>query len=251
MTEELIVVWQDAAENSRRWYPIGRLRGTSDGYEFVYTRGIEQAQRSAGFVGLHSFPDASRTYKSAELFPVFSNRLLSTSRPDYATFLSWLKVSPEEARPMFVLSRSGGKKTTDTIQVFPCPERTASGQLVMHFFAHGVRHIAGANERIDQLRPGDRLKLEADPANPVDSLALKVMDEDVQVGYCPRFLCGDLHKLITLVGDAVTTEVEQVNPPSIPIQYRLLCRLEAPWVEGFEPFAGDDYEPIASLDVAV
>lgn len=48
-------------------------------YVFGYTRGAERAEREAGLRPLESFPDFHRRYESAELFPLFRNRILSNA----------------------------------------------------------------------------------------------------------------------------------------------------------------------------
>jgi hypothetical protein len=65
----LFLAWQDTS--GRRWYTIGRLTRNNATYEFVYTKGVLEAQREAGFQTLPSFPNLYKVYRSEELFPVF------------------------------------------------------------------------------------------------------------------------------------------------------------------------------------
>ena len=62
---------------------IGRLEFANGTYRFVYTRGAKTAKGFTPFSGMENLDDI---YKSAELFPIFANRLLSKSRPEYEAF---------------------------------------------------------------------------------------------------------------------------------------------------------------------
>jgi len=117
----LFLAWQDP--KSRRWYPVGRLASSNQLYSFQYTKGAEQAA-AAGFQPLASFPELRTIYVSEHLFPLFTNRILPHSRPEYGDYLKWLSVPPSERDPVVILSRSGGQRVTDTLEVFPCPEET-------------------------------------------------------------------------------------------------------------------------------
>src|SRR5947209_4726112 len=122
----LFLAWQDP--ESRRWYPVGRLETLNGLYSFTYTKGAELARSDAQFKPLMSFPELHTIYVSERLFPLFANRLLSPTRPEYSDYLQWLSI-PENARdPVAILYRSGGRRVTDTLEVFPGPERNARGE---------------------------------------------------------------------------------------------------------------------------
>jgi hypothetical protein len=249
MKSMLFLAWQDPSR--RRWYPIGRLTSNGKRYLFVYTRGAREAQNDAGFEPLSMFPDLDRLYTSAQLFPLFTNRLVPRSRPEYADYLKWLNVPESEDDPVLILARSGGQRLTDTLEVFPCPERTACGEYVIRFLVHGIRHMpADAIARVAKLESGERLLMVKDIQNPVDAMALglrtaETYERDVHlIGYCPRYLRSDFGRLIDSNEGEIKVTVERVNPPPAPIQFRLLCRLEGRWPRGFEPFSSSDYTPL-------
>src|SRR3954463_2868057 len=97
------VAWQDP--KSRDWYPVGRL--THNGkYRFVYTEG---AAVSPDFLPFGRMTDLNVAYESDNLFPLFANRLLPKSRPEYSDYLRWLDVDEDDPlSPLAILSRSGG-----------------------------------------------------------------------------------------------------------------------------------------------
>ncbi|MEH2456180.1 hypothetical protein [Nostoc sp.] len=121
----LFLAWQDP--KIRAWFPIGRLTYDGTKYYFVYTHGATEAQVKYGFQLLLSFPDLNKVYTSVELFPLFYNRLMQRSRPDYKNYIQSLNIPEGEDYPVTILSRSGGRKVTDNFEVFPCPEPDENG----------------------------------------------------------------------------------------------------------------------------
>lgn len=242
----LFLAWQDP--NTRAWFPIGRLTYDGKEYEFIYTRGIEKAQAECGFQGLYSFPELNKVYTSNELFPLFSNRVMRRSRPDYKNYIEWLNIPQNEDEPATILSRSGGQKATDSLEVFPCPTPDENGFYHVHFFAHGLRHLPScAIERILKFENGELLYLAHEFQNPWDSNALSLCTQDHHhVGYCPRYITSDLFQLIEKHPKLVKVQVERVNPAPTPLQLRLLCHLTAEWHDTFSPFSTDEYQPLVT-----
>jgi hypothetical protein len=228
------------------WRPVGRLEHDGDAYRFVYTRGA----RKPGFrpfEGMHNF-DA--IYESTDLFPVFANRLLSRSRPEFEHYLRWGGFSVESPPdPIVILGVTEGRRQTDAIEVFPCPQPDIDGRYVNRFFLHGIRWMpSAAVARIAALAPQECLFLMPDPQNDFDRNAVAVRTETDRtlVGYIPRYLANDARDLLASEErDSVELRVERVNPDA-PLQHRVLCRLTASWPHGFRPCGGEDFEPIPS-----
>jgi hypothetical protein len=248
--QTLFLAWQDP--NSRFWFPIGRLTFDGTEYKFVYTQGVKEAQQKCYFEPLSSFPHLNQVYTSTQLFPVFSNRLLPRSRPDYASFLLWLNIPEHEDSPLAILARSGGQRETDSLTVFPCPEPDEEGRYQLHFFAHALRHLPKcAVERINHFEAGEKLWLAHEFQNPYDSQALTLNTEDhFIVGYCPRYLRSEVFELLRRDPNSVDLRVERVNLPPTPLQFRLLCNITAQCKDDFRPFSGEEYQPLIKEDVA-
>lgn len=223
----LFLAWQDPI--SRSWFPVGRLTFDGVNYQFIYTCGVQEAQKKCGFQPLQSFPYLDKAYTSTELFPVFSNRLLSRSRPDYVDFVQWLNIPQRKDDPIAMLARSGGRQATDTLAVLPCPEPDENGLYHIHFFSHGLSHLPTcAIERINHFRSGELLLLAHEFQNRHDPSALTLHTEDHYiVGYCPRYLLGDAFEILRRNPDLVHVHVERVNQPPTPLQFRLLCNMTA------------------------
>lgn len=241
--KKVFLAWQDP--QTRRWLPVGQLSRDRDDFRFVYTKGAESSER---FVPFGRMTDLHAVYVAKELFPLFSNRLLTKSRPEYRDFLTWLGLDSDPDDALELLSRSGGKRATDELQVFPCPEPTAENTYVVEFFSHGIRHLPEETRaRINKLLPRERLYLMRDIQNPSDDMALMMRTKDPvhNVGYCPRFYSAEFSRLIDLAGrDNVALTVSGINP-SAPLQFRLRCRLSAPWPPGFSACAQETFAPLA------
>lgn len=239
----LFLAWQDPI--SRYWFSIGRL--TSDGrlYQFVYTQGVKEAEAKCAFKPLSSFPCLDEVYTSTQLFPVFANRLMSRSRPDYSSFMEWLNIPNDEHDPMTILARSGGERETDTLAVFPCLEVNAQGQYHLYFFSHGLRHLPNcAIERINQFEPTEKLGLAHQLQSNDESDALILTTEDHYiVGYCPRYLLAELFELIRQKLN-LEVQVERVNKAPTPLQFRLLCKMTVQANPDYHPFSSRHYQPL-------
>jgi len=249
MKRILFLAWQDPV--GRTWYPIGRL--TSDGgrYSFTYLGGARSALDTGRFEAIRPFPDLHTIYEADELFPLFANRVLPRTRPEYKSVLEWLSVSDTEDDPVAILARSGGQRATDTFEVFPCPEQTEEGHYNLHFLLHGLSHMPPeAVARAEHLKVGESLLVMKDFQNPHDELALALRTSDnfvgdkYLVGYFPRYLRSDILKLMGYPDNLPAVTVERVNPPPAPVQFRVLCRLEMAWPHGFQPFSGPEFQPV-------
>ena len=226
--------------------PVGVLTRRSEGdcavYRFVYLKAAEQFD---GFQGLPGLPDLHTTYESEQLFPVFRNRVMPRRRPDYEDYVHGLNLDVE-TDPFEVLIRSEGRKATDRVEVFAHPERTSDNELTMLFFLRGVRHLSGALEAVAGVQPGDVLELVDEPTNPVNQRAMLISTRTgKQIGWVPDCLVDTVHELREQ-GTRVQVVAEHVNPEGAPLHMRVLCRLRAPWPEGYEPLTGPDYQPVAA-----
>ncbi len=247
--EQLFVVWQNP--KSYTYFPVGHLKLVSDGdeqyYEFLYIKGVSKAIKH-NFEPFLAFPKVKDIYRSKELFPFFKNRILTRSRSDYNEFVSNLGLPPENSSLIEILARSGGRRATDSIELFSAPKSNSTSDekcLVNYFFlAHGLHHMRDcAQELVETLTSKDKLFVMHDLQNPVDKDALILRTEDYCcVGFMPRYLLGDFWELLK-TGDTINVFIEKLNPPPAPTQQRILCRLEANVKGDFQPCSSDIYKP--------
>lgn len=251
----LFVAWQQPV--SRRYYPVARLLcGTGehrDLFEFCYIHGAELAMAD-GFRPLLAFPHLDRVYRARELFPFFTNRLMSRKRPDFPDYVRRLGLEID-SDPMAILAR-GGTRATDTIELFPLPHfDPASGRCFTHFWMHGYRHLMPEQQaRVLRLVPDEPLIARAEPDNQFDPNAVQLISTDgIVVGYVPRYLASDATHLMRMAdtADQFRVFVELVNQDPAPMQQRLLCRLESVGSARFIPCAVDVFRPIPADAVRV
>ncbi|MCL2700995.1 MAG: HIRAN domain-containing protein [Phycisphaerae bacterium] len=250
--QSIFVACRGGSDSQGQWSPVGRLDRVPDGYRFVYTRG---ARTLPGFSPFPGMDNLDTEYLSDNLFPLFANRLLAKSRPEYEAFLTWGGFDPNDPPdPIALLGVTGGRRATDTLELFICPQPDANGCFISKFFLHGVRWTPPeAIERLNALKSGDPLSLTVDTQNAYDPNAVKVQTcEGVRIGYVPRYLARDVKFLISNCSPRfVRLAVDRVNKDA-PTQQRLLCRMNACWPPEYRPCAGEEFEPLcASANVSL
>jgi len=241
----LFVAWR-TLDPKGGWGPVARLDHNGEVYRFSYTRG---ARTLPGFRPFPQLDQLDQIYESGDLFPLFANRLLSKSRPEYESFLRWGGFDPSNPpEPIAILGVTEGLRQTDSIEVFPCPQPDADGCYLNRFFLHGVRWMPpAAIERIGRLAMGEQLLVMADLCNAFDrnAVAVRTDRERTLIGYVPRYLARDVwHLLGQCEPDYISLVVERLNADA-PLQQRVRCRMSACWPKGFQPCSGEEFQPIA------
>ncbi|MDO5286939.1 MAG: hypothetical protein Q4G45_09005 [Actinomycetia bacterium] len=200
---DLLVVWQHPA--TKRFVVIGRLARDGEGFTFAYTRAAAQVERLRPLPGL---PFGQR-YHGATMPPVFLQRVMSSAKPDFVRYVSGLGLSPTDVTPWEQIVHSGGQRNGDTLQFIPLPY-VEQGRAKARFLVNGIQHVPGAHrlcdgreivitpERhsdvLDQLRAGDRLRIEAELNEQDDHACLLTKDEE-PVGWVPRILSRGMREL--------------------------------------------------------
>ena len=242
----LFVAWR--APESRRIHPVGRLMhrgGATQAYEFAYIQGAHAAGRD-GFEPFIPFPDLTQVYRSRELLPFFTNRVLSPSRPDYVRHVESLALDADTAEPMTLLALSGGRRATDLVEMFPDWIRDMhSKSIKTRFLVRGVQYIEGSETRIQSLQAGDPLHCVADVENPANPKALKLSTDDGSViGFLPDYLASDVTEMVQR-GGTLEVRVLRVNPPPSPRHHRVLCSLAVPDPRGVGGLRDETFRPIS------
>jgi len=242
----LLVASRSADPSNGGWSPIGRLGFDQGTYRFVYTKG---ARTAVGFTPFSGMENLEEIYESNELFPVFANRLLPKSRPEYDAYLQWSGFDPANPPdPIAVLGVTEGIRRTDMIELFPCPVPDEQGCYLSKFFLHGLRYMPeAAKARVLALQPDEPLSPMWDSCNIADrqAVALRTVNGDrLMLGYVPRYLAHDVWKLFQGCDpEYINVFVHRVNRDA-PLQQRLLCRMQACWPPDFQPCSGEEFQPI-------
>lgn len=242
----LFVAWQQP--HSKEWIPVAKLEFDGTTYSFSYTQGIFRAREfRQQFSGMQNI---GAVYRSSRLFPLFANRLISKSRPEFKDYLRWLGLSDLDENPMAILALTGGIRGTDSIELFQPPAVTEGGQYHLEFFARSLSHLPlPAVERISRLSKGERLYLMRDPQNDFDgqAVAMRTATPSWFLGYCPKYYAQDLGTLLGNPECDIKVTVKCVNLDA-PSNMRLLCSVTANVPSVFTPLSKErDFLPVDQI----
>lgn len=236
------VAWQDPDE--RDWHVIGRLDLDGDVYRFQYTNGCKKSNNFIPFSGMF---DLNKVYFSKNLFPIFSNRVLSPKRPEYEKFLSWMGLDGGKATTMDLLVRSGGIRGTDRLELFPLLEENEHADIEYEFFVHGNRYLPeSSSKRLSSLSQGEKLMACLDIQNSYDENAiyLRTEDEPELLGYVPRYLAKELAPILKTNPRSICFHVSLVSDDA-PTEYKLLCQLRGSFNQAIDFMSSEEYQPVS------
>lgn len=241
MADKLYVAWQDS--NTRAWHTIGRLSRIREGYEFIFTRGVELLSK----IPEELFQmNVRKKYLSDDLTALFKNKLPSRNRSDFARMAKWLNLSGGE-EDFELLSKFGMIPGGDSILIYPEP-LLIKGQYHLEFFVHGMRHMQGdIVSACTQISEGSKLLPLLDLQNPVDhhAVALRGSSSSLLLGYVPAFYAPDVSRILLDPKGAESCRISVLrNNSDAPIQLRLLCRLECEVSSGFRTLDTDAHQPL-------
>jgi hypothetical protein len=245
MMNRIFVAWQQP--DSREWIPVAKLEYSNGIYAFSYTQGIFRAKEFRQFSGMSK---VDVVYESPRLFPLFANRVISKSRPEFKDYLRWLGLSDMEEDPMAILSLTGGIRGTDSIELFQPPTVTDEGVYKLEFFARSLSHLPSfAIDRIATMERGELICLMKDMQNDFDpqAVAMRTGTPSVFLGYCPKYYAQDLGTLLSSPECDLTVKVKCVNLDA-PSNMRLLCSVTATVPKDFSPLNKErDFLPVVGI----
>lgn len=240
----LAVAWQHP--ETRRITAVGLLTCGDSSYNFSYLRSAAAVEGFQPFLG---FPDLDRRYEANALFPLFAQRVMRASRPDFSRYRQALRLEAD-ASDWSILGRSQGQREGDGIRVFPEPYVDAAGGTTSTFFVSGLRHRMRQDPRVsgalDALTPGDRLKLIDEPTNVDDARALLVAEgSGLTLAWVPSVLLSYVHAVRSIAEPSLT--VIGTNGLDVPPAYRLLVHLRGTVAEGYQSFDGPEWTPASEV----
>jgi len=249
MMSTLFVAWQQP--DSKEWIPVAKLEHRNGIYYFSYTQGVYRAKQFRPFSGM---TQVGATYESVHLFPLFSNRLISKSRPEFSDYLRWLGLDDTGDNPMAMLALTGGIRGTDSIELFQPPVVAPTDhRYQLDFFVRSLSHMPKSTiDHIGTMKKGDRLCLMQDGQNDFDHLAIALRSDKpaVLLGYCPKYYAKDLGVLLVNRDCGLEVKVKCVNLDA-PLNMRLLCTVSASVPPYFAPLETErDFQPVTG-DVPV
>lgn len=234
----LAVAWQHP--RTRRITAVGLLTYDESPYAFSYLRSVSAVEGFQPFLG---FPDLGRRYEAPTLFPLFAQRVMRSSRPDFERYREALRLEPG-ASDWSILGRSQGQREGDGIRVSREPDVDQHGVTTSTFFVNGLRHRMRQDPRVVEtlagLAPGDRLTLVDEPTNREGPRALLVAERSgLALAWVPSVLLSYVHTVRSIAPPVLT--VSATNGLDVPPAYRLLVTLDGTVPEGYRPFDGPEW----------
>jgi hypothetical protein len=241
--KSLYLIWQEP--QTQHWLPVGKLTYHHDKkiYQFTYTKG---AEKFPYFVPFGRMKDLHKSYFSIELFPLFANRLLSKSRPEYPAYLQWLNIqATEQDNLMLLLARSGGQRATDSLEIFPSLTRHVSDNYEFYFFSRELRRLPKeTRHRINLMPQGESLRFMPTILNERQTYAIVLQaDDSVVVGFCPPYLVENFWPSIAQI-EKMSLTIAKVNPEA-PLQFRLWCQWQFSLPEDYQPFSQIQFQELS------
>lgn len=248
--KKLFVAWRQP--DSGEWIPVACLEQKQSGnFRFYYTQGAYRASNFFPFGGLERL---EVVYESARLFPIFSNRLISKSRPEFKDYLRWLGLTERGEDPISMLALTGGIRGTDSIELFQPPEISDTGEYRVDFFTRSLSFLPPETiSMIESLHKGTKLFLMRDSQNTYDPFALTLRTDKpiIFVGFCPKYYAKDLGKLLENADSKLDITVKCVNQDA-PLNMRLLCSVTAkPSTDFFALGEEEDFKPFSKIPATV
>ena len=250
-SQRLVVTWQHPI--TRVVSPVGVLAFDGERYGFDY---LAAADGVDGFKSLLGFPDRRESYVSGELFPLFAQRVMDPRRPDFQRYVEDLGLD-EDASPWEQLTRSGGQKESDTLQLFPVP-RYHDEAWTCYLLLHGMRHLlekdvivsdvtysryapADFEAILADLKAGDSLIVEHEKTNAHSEHALIATTAGkMPLGWVPDWFSGEVFELDKQ--GCLTFFVERINPVEAGWHMRLVVKMVADCPSDYEFFLGEAWD---------
>ncbi len=186
--DKIYVSWRKGQGHGR--HIVGVLeQSMQNTYSFSYDlESIEKAKQD-GFTPYTEFPDVHRSYNGTVL-DIFAQRLIKSERPDIQTFYDFWEIEPQyKDNKFYLLGHTQGLLPTDNFE-FLADYNPVSG---LHFLTElaslSINELPG-----DSLHVGDQLRFELDALNEHDKDAVKVLKENIQIGYIKKIHCRIFHK---------------------------------------------------------
>lgn len=208
--DRLLLSWQSSVgDQGRQRMLVGELLRNGNDAKLVYLKDNPEFSKAQelGFDGYPGFPIEKNDHEN--VLPSFMKRLPPRSRGDFDRFLNALRVRPgSEISDFGLLGYAGAKLPDDDFTVIH-PFDNAVPPFELMVCVQGYRYYAEGLPRA-KLSTDMAASFEAEPDNPKDPDAIKVMIGDVMAGYVCRGLTGSFHKWMRSNLE-ISAYVERIN----------------------------------------
>ena len=179
-SDYLFLIWKNPQKRSR--HKVGIFKKNSK-YEFEYSDNIQECIDN-GFDLLTSFPDKKKNYVSEKIFPEFLSRIPGPTRIDIDEILKKYNLDSYDAFEL--IKRSGAKTSLDTLEFIDPILNLKGTNITREFYIAGTRHYC-TKDNESKINIGDNVILELEPNNKFDKYAIKMLINNIFVGYVPNY----------------------------------------------------------------
>ena len=208
--ERLLLSWQTSipGEDSQRMF-VAELIRQGDDAKLVYLSESADFSRATD-LGFDDYPgfDISKTVYE-NVLPSFMKRLPPRSRGDFGRFLGALRIRSDAEISDFALLGYSGAKLPDDDFTFIHPFENAPPPFELMVEVQGYQYYQDALPQADLLTDMQAF-FEAEPDNPRDRQAIKILIGGLHVGYVCRGLTASFHDWIRR-GLEISAYVERIN----------------------------------------
>lgn len=195
MNRKLNIFWQEPQRHQR--FQIGTLSYDGIYYTFQYIEDFNNLTQK-GFIEIFPFLNHEKTYKSKEMFSVFSSRLPDPKQIGIEKILKKYNLTEYDAFEL--LARSGGRVPGDTLE-FIMPIDYESKSPIQLFIA-GVSHgsfckFSEIYKSSDLIPIGSILEYQMETDNKYDENAIALLWRKEKVGYVPFYYSKDFFNMIS------------------------------------------------------
>jgi len=205
--DRLLLSWQAKSERLRMF--VAELKRNGDDGNLVYLKESEDFSK-AQILGFEKYPGFDTEKDVHEnVLGSFMKRLPPRSRGDFSRFLDALRIKSDAEVSNFALLGYSGAKLPDDDFTIIHPFKNASPPFELMLFVQGYQYYKDqlpSNALSQDMQAG----FEAEPDNPKDPEAIKIIINDVKVGYVNRGLTGSFHEWMQ-AGLAISAYVERIN----------------------------------------
>ncbi len=205
--EKLFLSWQAPLARMRMF--VAELTRNGNDANLVYLKESEdflEAQR-LGFEDYPGFDTEKEVHEN--VLGSFMKRLPPRSRRDFGRFLDALRIKADTEITDFALLGYSGAKLPDDDFTIIHPFENALTPFELMLLVQGYRHYE-KHLPFESLSQDMQAYFEAEPDNQYDPDAIKIIINNVKVGYVCRGLTCSFHKWMQ-AGFKITAYIERIN----------------------------------------
>jgi len=208
--DRLLLSWQTSipGESRLRMFVAELIRNGNDA-DLVYLKESEDFSKaqSLGFEKYTGFDTEKEVHEN--VLGSFMKRLPPRTRGDFGRFLEALRIKNDANVSDFALLGYSGAKLPDDDFTVIHPFENASPPFELMLPVQGYRYYKDQLP-FAELTKNMQAEFEAEPENPKDAKAIKIVIDGVRAGYVSRGLTGSFHKWMQS-GLTISAYVERIN----------------------------------------